>query len=923
MTSPSAAQCQLESQYFIVDKAAERADTPVVDESNEQIAASFNQRDDEGQPSSDENKLNSENVDNNSEEEDEIYLLNIADELRDDFRRDVELKMSGSAQVSLTAQIDTRCPITLVREQVVNTESVTTPGKEWNRYRGINDSKLWVKGVTRAEVTIEGRDVLKLFGYRLTNSSMFDKAVSEILCIESYSDTEVERLEINPKVDAEFRDSSYMLYRILISGPNELPKVKAILMLSPPNTLYLVLTKKKNGDTRMCVDYCALNKVLARDNCPLPLIEDQFDALRGKRYYSTLDLKDGFYHIAMAPESIKYTAFITPMGQFEFVRMPFGIKFGPQLFQRFINEVMADLVKRGDVVVYMDDILVASKTLDSHIETLKKVYTVLNRVRPTDKGIAAVQNFPKPRTVKEVHSFVGLASYFRKFIKNFSLIARPLYELLKKDVPFRFGQTEKMAFETLKTRLVESPILAVYNPRAYTELHCDASSHGFGAVLLQRQGNDAMHPVFYFSRRITEVEAKYYGFGAVLLQRQGNDAMHPVFYFRRITEVEAKYHSFELETLAIVYTFRRFRIYLQGTQFVVVSDCNAVTQTLEKWDINAQIARWNLELQNFDFRVVHRPGSRMAHVDALSRAFGVLVVEDNPFEWNLAVLQNRDSIIKDIISKLESKDDPQYEMRDGLVYKKHGGKSLFMIPRQMESPVLVRYHNEMGHIGPGRMIDVIRRTYWFPHIREKCEDHVRRCLKCISFSPTSGKEEGYLNPIPKGRLPFETLHINHFGPVDRQVSSKKYVLAIVDAFSKFVRLFATKTTGTKETTACLTQFFQSYSKPQRIISDRGSSFTSQEFEKFMKKQGIQHIKVAVGSPQANGQAERINRVLAPCIAKLSNPSNGWQRYNILHEVEYSINNAVNRSTGKSPSQLVFGIDQRGPHPGIGRKTGSS
>lgn len=245
----------------------------------------------------------------------------------------------------------------------------------------------------------------------------------------------------------------------------------------------------------MCVDYRALNKVLAQDNYPLPLIEDQLDALRGNRYYSTLDLKDGFYHIAMAPESIKYTAFVTPMDQFEFVRMPFGIKIGPQLFQRFINEVMADLVKRGDVVVYMDDILVASETLDSHIETLKEVFTVLvqnrlelrlekctflcteieylgykitqNEVRPTDRGITAVQNFPEPRTVKEVHSFVWLASYFRKFIKNFSL-ARPLYELLKKDVPFRFGQTEKMAFETLKTRLVESPILAVYNPRAYT-----------------------------------------------------------------------------------------------------------------------------------------------------------------------------------------------------------------------------------------------------------------------------------------------------------------------------------------------------------------------------------------------------------------------------------------------------------------------
>jgi len=126
----------------------------------------------------------------------------------------------------------------------------------------------------------------------------------------------------------------------------------------------------------MCVDYRVLNKVLARENYPLPLIEDQLDALRGKKYFSTLDLKDGFYHVAMAAESIKYTSFITPLGQFEFVRMPFGIKIGPQMFQRFVNQIMADLIRKGSVVVYMDDILIASETLDSHIDTEKSIYSI-------------------------------------------------------------------------------------------------------------------------------------------------------------------------------------------------------------------------------------------------------------------------------------------------------------------------------------------------------------------------------------------------------------------------------------------------------------------------------------------------------------------------------------------------------------------
>lgn len=299
----------------------------------------------------------------------------------------------------------------------------------------------------------------------------------------------------------------------------------------------------------------------------------------------------------------------------------------------------------------------------------------------------------------------------------------------------------------------------------------------------------------------------------------------------------------------------------------------------------------------------------MAHVDALSRSFGVLVVEDNPFEWNLTILQSKDPKIKEIANKLETMEDPQYELRNGLVYKKHGENLLFLVPQQMEKHVLFRYHNEMGHIGAGKMVDIIRQTYWFSHIREKCEDHIKNCLKCISFSPRSGKAEGYLNPIPKGNIPFETLHIDHYGPVDKQGSPKKYIFLIVDAFSKYIKLYPTKTTNANEAITYLKQFFQNYNKPINVISDRGTAFTSQNFKDFLCEQNVNHIKIATGSPQANGQAERMNRIVAPSIAKISEDSKQW--YKMLHKVEYAINNTINRSTGKSPSQIVFGFNQRG------------
>jgi len=900
----------------------------------------------------------------------EICFIDANAELRDDFQKDTVFHEDGIEPFSTTSRLDTGCPISLIKEQLVRRELVEAPTPNWQRYYGMNKSKILIRGTVILNVTLEGdtrklilgvvsddamstpvllgRDALARFGYKLTKSLIYDKAVSEILNIEINRPIGAEQLRINLDIPipvcAKFKEIYVKHYKepnrpsdpkvkaeahIILKtnqpiqfGPRRLAyaekeKVRAIINdlsergivreSSSEYTSPIVLTRKKNGEIRMCIDYRSLNKIIVRDNYPLPLIEDQLDELRGKKYFSALDLKDGFYHVAMAPESIKYTSFITPIGQFEFTRMPFGLKIGPQRFQRFINQAMTHLIKSGEVIVYMDDILIATRALENHLTVIQKVFDVLveNKLElrldkcsflfteidylgyhvtseglsPTDSGLAAVRNFPEPKTVKEVQSFIGLASYFRKFIKGFSLIAKPLYALLKKDTVFIFGEAETRALKTLKQKLTDAPILAIYNPKAKTELHCDASLHGFGAVLLQQQEDRTMHPVFYFSRRTTESESRY--------------------------------HSFELETLAIVYALRRFRIYLQGMPFVIVTDCAAVTQTLEKRDINARITRWSLELQEYDFKIVHRPGLKMRHVDALSRSFAILVVEDNPFEWNLTISQQRDPFIKEIAQRLEKSNDPQYEMRNGLVYKKKENELLFVVPAKMEKNVLFHYHNEMGHVGAEKMIESIRRTYWIPRIREKCEEHVRQCLKCISFEPMSGRREGYLHPIPKGSAPFNTLHIDHFGPVDHRVAAKKYVFLIIDAFTKFVRLYSTKTTNTREAMTHLSQYFQNYSRPRVIISDRGSAFTSHEFEEFMKEHKITHIKIATGSPQANGQVERINRILSPMLAKLSDNENSKQWYKILEQAEFAINNTVNRSTGKTPCQLLFGADQRG------------
>jgi len=668
----------------------------------------------------------------------------------------------------------------------------------------------------------------------------------------------------------------------------------------------IVMTKKKTGEFRMCSDYRKLNSMTAKDSYPIPIIDDLLDKLCDKKLFSKLDLKNGFHHVYMHEDSIKFTSFTTPFGQFEYLRMPFGLKNAPSVFQRFINKIFSDLIKENKVIVYLDDIMIATKTIEEHFEILEEIFKRLvdnklelrldkceffqenikylgyviskDGIEADNKGLEAIQMFPVPSNLHAVQSFLGLCQYFRRFIKDFSVIAKPLYDLTKKDKKFNFGTAELETFELLKAKLLNAPILALFNPKDETELHCDASALGFGAILLQRKDDKKFHPIFYYSKRTSEVESKY--------------------------------HSFELETLAIIYALKRFRVYLQGRKFKIVTDCNSLTMTLNKKEMNPRIARWALELQNYDYTLEHRSNKRMQHVDALSRNTNMLVIETNTFEENLIICQSQDERLRGIKELLEKSEHNLYEMRNGVIYRKKDGTILFYVPEAMESHVLYKYHNEMGHIGLEKMHDVISKTYWFPNVRKKCEEHIKNCLECIAFSEKSGKCEGLINSIPKGNVPFETLHIDHYGPIDKE-KTKKHVLVVIDAMTKFTRLYPTKTTNSKEAIKALSEYFRAYSRPKTLISDRGTCFTSNEFKQFVESNNIKHIKIATGSPQANGQVERVNRSLGQMIAKASASDKSLSLDNILENIEFAMNNSQHRALKEHPSVVLFGIAQKG------------
>lgn len=348
-------------------------------------------------------------------------------------------------------------------------------------------------------------------GYRAQEGALASFEMSIILKDETPISCRPRRLAPLEKNIAEEQISAWLKEGIIRPSSSE---------FSSP----IVLADKKDGTKRLCVDFRRLNKQVVRDRYPLPLIEDQIDRLQGARVFSTLDLENGFFHVPIREDCRKYTSFVTPTGQYEFQRMPFGLCTSPATFQKYINLVFQPLIQKGIVLVYMDDVIILAKDKEQALVRLKETFDIASKfglrfkwkkcqflcdrieylgydispgkIRPSNLKINAVKKFPQPRTVKQVQSFLGLSGYFRKFIPDYSRVAKPLSDLLKRDTQFRFGDEQREAFNKIRHALIQRPALLMYNSDAETELHTDASKFGFGAILLQKSTEDnKFHPV--------------------------------------------------------------------------------------------------------------------------------------------------------------------------------------------------------------------------------------------------------------------------------------------------------------------------------------------------------------------------------------------------------------------------------------------
>lgn len=714
---------------------------------------------------------------------------------------------------------------------------------------------------------------------------------------------------------------TYRPYRLSLS---EREKVKTIVnelldtgIIRESTSEYaspIILVAKKNGDTRLCVDYRALNRKTLKERFPMPLIDDQIDSLSGQVFFSTLDLKSGYHQVPVSEDSKHFTAFVTPDGHYEYNRMPFGLTNAPAVFQRLVLNLL-NRRKIPGVLAYMDDIIIASTTTDEGLERLTAVLDLIKDanltlnlrkchffkktidylgfeissegVRPGLKKIMAVSAFKTPQNVHEVRQFIGLASFFRRFVAGFATIARPLTCLTKANTAWTWGTEQENAFTMLKTRLTQRPILAIYNPKYQTELHTDASSTGLGGILLQRVD-------------------------------EGKPQQAVAYFSRQTTAEEQHFHSYELETLAVVASLNRFRVYLLGIEFKVVTDCNALRTTLIKRDLIPRIARWWLSVQEYSFTIEYRPGARLAHADALSRnsigvsdgeQLSVMLLSDVHWLQSVQMSDPQLCYVKAILNtnSVEAKDvRSAYELKEGKIFRKVGSELRWAVPKDARWKICQLCHDDAGHFAYEKTMEKVKRDYWFPRMTQFVKKYVRACIPCAYSKQSGGKKPGFLHPIPKPDVPFHSLHIDHLGPFVKSKRGNTYILGVIDSFTKFIILRAVKNTKSKTSINVLKDVFSLFGTPKILISDRGTSFTSKEFQTFVKENGIKHTLNAVATPRANGQIERYNRSILSSLVALCHDGDDRHWDTHVPKVQWSLNNTINRSTGKSPTEIFFG-----------------
>lgn len=669
----------------------------------------------------------------------------------------------------------------------------------------------------------------------------------------------------------------------------------------------ILLIPKRDNTYRFCVDYRKLNAVTKRDAYPLPYVSHILDKLRDARFLSTLDIKSAYWEIPMAEASKQYTAFTVPnRGLYQFRRMPFGLHNAPATWQRFIDRVIgADL--EPHVFAYLDDIIVVTSTFEKHLqilaEVIKRVHgagLTLNREKSLfcraelkylgylvnrsglhvdPEKIKAILDIPTPKTVSEVRRMIGISSWYRRFVKDYGSLVAPLTNLLRKNRPFVWTKECEESWAEVKERLVTAPILVMPDFEREFVIQADASDYGVGAVLTQ-EFDEGEKVIAYVSKSLT----------------------------RR----ERNFSTTEKECLAVLFAIEKFRPYVEGAHFTVITDHYSLLWLNRLQNPSGRLARWAVRLQQFNFTIVHRKGKEHVVPDALSRAVPVIEAIQEPEviadKWYLRMVEN----IRQNPSKF-----PNYRLVDGVLYKRirnpypelveENAEWKRVIPKDLRAEIIRQCHDEptSGHLGIYKTTNrILEKAYW-PGLKADVARYLRRCQVCMKAKPSQQAPAGHMGGHSLVSRPWQVLCADIVGPLPKTSHGHQYIFVVSDCFSKFSLFFPLRRATAPALVKILEDsVFLQYGVPAVLITDNGVQFRSREYRQLLKEYSVRPCYTSYYWPQAN-PAERVNRVLKTMlISFVSSNHRSWD--SVLPKLGCAVRTAKHEVTGLTPYFITFG-----------------
>lgn len=680
----------------------------------------------------------------------------------------------------------------------------------------------------------------------------------------------------------------------------ELERLLSLGVIEKSNSSWsnpIVGVRKPTGKLRLCLDSRKLNNCSKTDAFPLPYISRILGRLRGTKYLSSIDLSDAFWQIPVAKNDREKTAFTVPnRGLFHFVSLPFGLHGAAQSLCRLMDAVLGyDL--EPSVFVYLDDIIIATDTFDDHIRLIQEVGRRLKAanlsvsktkskfcmrklnylgyiidqsgINVNPEKVAAIVNYPSPKSVRDVRRLLGMATWYNRFISNFASLTAPITNLLKKtQIKFVWTDEAEAALNSLKTALISAPVLSTPDFTKPFIIQTDASDKGVGAVLVQEEKENEK-VICYMSQKLSVAQTKY--------------------------------TTTEKECLAVILAIEKFRPYIEGVKFTVITDHASLLWLTNLKDPTGRLARWALRLQQHDYTLIHRKGKFMVVPDSLSRVFSLET--DNDVWYNS--LHEKIKHFPDHFSN--------FLIIDNLIYKnvRELNSSNFswklVVPQSMRNDILKQYHDEpiSSHGGVRKTLSKIKTRYYWPGMAKEIKKYVKVCEICQTCKPVNYVLRGEMGQPKDPQAPWKMISVDLVGPLPRSKGGFSFILVVLDVYSKFVLLHPLKRATAETVIKFLEQnVFLMFSVPSVVICDNGSQFIAKKFKDFLKDYNTRLWYTASYLPQAN-PVERVNRSIKCALrGYVKDNHSTWCKF--LPHVGCALRTAIHGATQFTPYYLNFG-----------------